>query len=84
MYSKNQAVKLLRADERVRQVKVTAKKMYIYTHPIIPVVTKEKYKRVFLCPIGTYKITITNYREALPSCQESLGQVGVATACVDG
>ncbi len=59
MYSKQEAIKLLRADERVRQIRITAKKMYIYTHPIIPFVTKERYKGSFLCPIGTYKITIT-------------------------
>ena len=60
MYSKQQAVKLLRADKRVKKVEVTDKKMYIYTHPITPIVTREDYKGSFLCPIGIYKITISS------------------------
>ena len=65
MYSKQEAVKLLKADNRVKQVRVTAKRMYIHTHPIIPVVTKESYKGTYLCPIGTYRITITERPELI-------------------
>lgn len=61
MYSKSEAKELLTADRRVKKVTVTQRRMYIYTKPIIPVVTKEAYKDTFLCPIGTYKIVITSY-----------------------
>ncbi len=61
MYSKDEAVKLLRGDKRVKKVITNSKTMYIYTHPITPIITKEEYKGSFLCSIGTYKIAITNH-----------------------
>ena len=59
MYNKAQAAKMLKEDGRINSVKQTSRGITIITNPINPVPKGRKYKGVFLCSIGCFKIRIS-------------------------
>lgn len=64
LHTKEQAVKELKKDFRVKKIRVTKNRMYIYTKPIIP--RNKEFAYIYLAPIGTYLITIRFGRDSHP------------------
>lgn len=73
---KQQAIKELREDSRVKSITVHRNiGLYILTNPIIPKITIPYKRKIlfyddnyFLCPIGTFEIAIKEYPKNLVIC----------------
>jgi len=58
VFTKEQAMKELKKDRRVKSIRLTKNCMIIDTKPILPTWNEKQDKELYLYPIGTYTITI--------------------------
>lgn len=58
MYNKQKTIELLRHDSNIQKVVSKPKSLIIFTYPIKVIPDKRRFKRMIVCPVGSYKITI--------------------------
>jgi len=57
-YNKTESCKMLRQDERVKKIISKHKSIFIYTYPVMLKPKQRSLKKLIVCPVGEYVISI--------------------------